>query len=171
MQAFKAWLVYYGPCCTFQQPAGPHPQAGNQNLFTSHFDWFGIHLPRPAQDRSGHFSYLHHKGSQDLPNFQDIMGHSAYQFTKIWIVQSNLGPNFSFSLTSSLACNICICSFAIASHHSTCVHSSCHVDQLLLLVVILFIEARASCSTCHHSDHHGFQHTAAVVGHSWLVPP
>jgi len=75
---------------------GPCLQTGNQNPFTSHFDWFGIYLPEPVQDHSSHFSYFHHKRSQDLPNFQDILGCSAYQVTKIWIDRSNPGPNFSF---------------------------------------------------------------------------
>jgi len=112
---FSTWLcrsprpLYYGPCCMFWWPAGFCPQASNQNLFTSHFDWLGIHPPESDQDHSSHLSIFIIQRSQDLPNLQDILGCSAYQVTKIWIAQSNLGPNFSFSLTSSLAHNIFIC--------------------------------------------------------------
>jgi len=90
-----------------------------RTFFTSHFDWFGTHLPEPDQDHSSHLSYLHHQRSQDLPNLQDILGCSAYQVTKIWIVRSDLGPNFSFSLTSSLAHNICICTITKPKRQTT----------------------------------------------------
>jgi len=55
-------LILWLTSSTFRRPTGFCPQAGNTNHFTSHFDWFGIHLPEPVQARSSHFSYLHLKG-------------------------------------------------------------------------------------------------------------
>jgi len=97
----------------------PLPQAVKPEPFTSHFDWFGVHPPRPFQDHLIHLVYLHLSKvprSSKLPRYPGLF---SLPVTKIWIVWSNPGPIFSFSVTSPLAHNICFCTNRKPKHLTT----------------------------------------------------
>jgi len=49
------------PVARFDGPR-PLPAGQQQEPFSPHIlNWFGVHLPTPAQAHSSHFSYLHHE--------------------------------------------------------------------------------------------------------------
>ncbi len=94
--------------------------AGHQTR-TIHLTFWLVWGPssKTSQARSSHLVICITQRSQDLPNFQDILGCSAYQLTKIWIIRSDLGPNFSFRLIIILAHNICIHTITKPKHLTT----------------------------------------------------
>ena len=177
MQASKAWRSTMALAACFDGPQAFTCRLETRTIFISHFDWFGVQLPKPASRPHVHHVHLHVKRIQDLPNFQDILGCSAYQFTKIWINQSDLGPDFSFRLISILAHNICICSNT-KPPHAQLVFTCCLVfigSSILLsclfwgpgqLFNLSFCSEHLSLkspSTCYPSGPRGFQHTSSVL--------
>jgi len=66
-----------------------------RTILISHFDWFGVQLPKPVQGPHSHLNHLHIKMFQKQPNFQDMLGCSAYQLTKSLDLLIKLWISFS----------------------------------------------------------------------------
>jgi len=146
MQASKAWTQVLGLDAHFdgRQVLACRPET--RTIFISHFDWFGVHLPKPAWRPHCHLDHLHVKKIQNHPNFQDTVGCSAYQLLRFGINQSDPGSDFSLVLTFVLAHNIYICLKESLSTSQPGI--LCFVCCSLVVVLFILSEALASCSSC-----------------------
>jgi len=63
----KYWVCAHVSPADGQLPAGWE----TRTIFISHFDWFGIHLPKPTQQLYCHLGHMHVEKIQNCPNFQD----------------------------------------------------------------------------------------------------
>jgi len=84
------------PAAHFDGPQAFTCRPEIRTIFISHFDWFGVQLPKPASRPFVHHVHMHVKRTQDLPNFQDILGCQHTSLLRFGSLDLNLEWDFSF---------------------------------------------------------------------------